>query len=251
MAGARRVRVGITARHRPAEPDGLGAARAAGWWLHDALMERCRGAGGVPLALAAPCSSHADIGAEAIACIDAVEALILGGGGDIGLTPDGQPLGARHGVLPERDQFEYALLAAARRAGKPVLGICRGAQLIHLAHGGTLEPPDAEGDAVHVAPARYVEHGHLIEWLAGVESRAPRLWVNSAHRWRIRTLPPALQALARCPTDGTIEAFRAVSGAWMHGTFWHPEFMQESADYCLGEGLFSALVDAGRELQAP
>lgn len=250
MAG-RRVRVGMTARYRPAEPAGLGAARAPGWWLHDALTAQCRAAGGLPLALAAPLSSADDIQAEAQACIDAVDALILGGGGDIGLGPDGRPLDALHAPLPERDRFEYALLAAARSAHKPVLGICRGAQLIQLACGGTLEPPSPASDIVHVDPDRYVEHGHLIEWVANDALRGRRVWVNSAHRWRILALPAPLEAIARCPADGTIEAFRADAGSWLYGTLWHPEFMQESADNGVGSGLFSALVDAVRELQAP
>lgn len=246
MAAEARVRIAITARHRPADSGARGAACETAWWVHEALVAGCRAAGGLPLVLTAPLAG--DIEAEASACIDSVDALILGGGGDISLGPDGQSLTALHAACPSRDRYEYALLRCARRAGKPVLGICRGAQLIHLAHGGTLQPPDASGDALHVDPARYTAHGHSIEWLGDDSFAGRSLWVNSAHRWRIRALPPGLTPLARCPVDGSIEAFAANAGSWLRATLWHPEFMQESADFRLGSGLFVALIQAAREL---
>ncbi|MFO1495930.1 MAG: gamma-glutamyl-gamma-aminobutyrate hydrolase family protein [Lysobacterales bacterium] len=246
MTAEARVRVAITARHRPANPGERGAARETAWWVHEALAAACRAAGGLPLLLTAPLDG--DVEAEASACIDSVDALILGGGGDISQGPDGQRLTALHAACPSRDRYEYALLRCARRAGKPVLGICRGAQLIQLAQGGALQPPDASGDALHVDPARYTAHGHAIEWLGEDASTGHRLWVNSAHRWRIQSLAQGLMPLARCPVDGSIEAFAANAGPWLRATLWHPEFMQESADFRLGSGLFLALIQATREL---
>lgn len=124
----------------------------------------------------------------------ALDALVLSGGDDVG-----QP--------PARDHTERAALALAERDGLPVLGICRGMQLLNIIAGGTLTPVDG-----HVATRHTVEGPNV----AGRE-------VNSFHRLAI--LPEGvgqeLEPIAWAP-DGTVEAVQHRRLAWT-GIMWHPE----------------------------
>ena len=124
----------------------------------------------------------------------ALDAIVLSGGDDVG-----EP--------PARDHTERAALALAERYGLPVLGICRGMQLINVMAGGTLTP--VEG---HVA-TRHQVHG---------TSSAPRE-VNSFHRLAILPggLAADLEATAFAP-DGTVEAVQHRRLPWT-GIMWHPE----------------------------
>ncbi len=111
-------------------------------------------------------------------------------------------------AVPERDATERLLLELARRRRLPVLGVCRGAQILNLLHGGHLTRLSAEN---HVA----VHHG--IRW------QQRELEVNSYHNWGItpENLSPRMLPLATAP-DETIEAFRHGTLPWF-GILWHPE----------------------------
>lgn len=117
-------------------------------------------------------------------------AVVLSGGNDIG-------------DRPERDQTEHSLLAHAAARGLPVLGICRGMQMLAVAAGGTLQRL-----AGHVATR------HPIDGTLAGE-------VNSFHSFGLAICPPDYDPLALAP-DGTIEAIRHRSLPW-EGWMWHPE----------------------------
>lgn len=216
-----RPRIGISMRALPADPGGLGAARAAGWWLHRSLATACaaHGAEAWPL----PPLEIGSAGDDARSRIAFLDALILGGGGD--LAVDAQGLCAAPGELPLRDRYEYALLDAALARGIPVLGICRGAQLLQLAAGGALLAPAEAADTrtLHCDRRMYLEHLHPIELRSGGLLSGSNATVNSAHRWTIRQLAPGLRTEAICPIDGTVEAFSSAEQRLL-GTLWHPEF---------------------------
>lgn len=242
-------RIGLTLRARPAA-DARGSDRAAGWWLHDALLQRCAEHGALAWPLAAPAQAGAaDIVALARAQVEELDALVLGGGGDILHLPDGRAIQAGASALDvARDRFEYALLAAALARGLPVLGICRGAQLIHRAGGGDLEVADATGEALHLDVERYVDHHHAIElapgsWLADGHART-LAEVNSAHRWRIVEPLPGARVLARCPVDASVEAFELADAAFVVGLMWHPEFALAHARALRGDAVFARLHQA-------
>ena len=140
-----------------------------------------------------------------------VRALLLTGGDDRGATPD-------------RDLTEEALLRWAAGEGLPVLGICRGAQMLARQAGATL---------CAVRPDRHVAARHRIVW--NTDGNGGSFWnsalavrdaeeVNSFHRWGLSgtALPANLHAVAVCPEDGSVEAFCHASLPWM-GIFWHPE----------------------------
>jgi putative glutamine amidotransferase len=154
------------------------------------------------------------------------DGLLLAGGGD--LEPSrygaaGHP--ALDGVDPDRDELELALARAAVRLGMPVLGICRGMQLLSVAHGGTLVQhlPDLPGLAVHRTAAKDARHGLRVEpgsrlaaALGGVEVE-----VLSDHHQALDRLGAGFRAVAWSP-DGLVEAIEREQG-WTVGVLWHPE----------------------------
>ena len=145
-----------------------------------------RGAGGEPLAGCCP--------APDLRC----DGLVLCGGGDLESTLYGQENRGSHSPDRERDRAELALFRAFYGAGRPILGICRGMQLINVALGGDLIqdlPPEQralhtapEGDLVHTVRAR---PGGLLHNLYG-----PSFSVNSAHHQAVGRLGEGLRATA-------------------------------------------------------
>jgi len=137
-----------------------------------------------------------DASGAALAYLESLQldAIVLSGGDDVGDTP-------------ARDRIERAALALAERDGSPVLGICRGLQLLNVVGGGTLTAVDG-----HVA-SRHTVEGPLVA----------RREVNSFHRLAIAEggLAAELEATAWAP-DGTIEAARHRNLPWT-GVMWHPE----------------------------
>lgn len=181
-----------------------------------ALIERL---GACPLPLANGVS-------DGNAYLDALglDALVLTGGNDIAVLP-----GAADGA-PERDVFEAVAYRYFLKRGKPVLGVCRGAQMInHLAGGRLVRVPGHAGTR------------HELVWSDAV----PVYWerpveVNSYHGWAIPAdgLAPGMEALAWA-RDGTVEAFRALQ-ARVDAIAWHPEREAELAPAAL-EFLSAAL----------
>jgi putative glutamine amidotransferase len=222
-------------------------ARRAG--VNAAYVRAVAQGGGVPLIL----SQLMGDGNTARA-LDGCEGLVLTGGEDIDPSHYGaEPSAALGSVDAERDRFELALFAAARSAGLPILGICRGIQLINVALGGTLYqdlPSERPGPVDHNPGAARNARTHHVCLASG--SRAAhalgvdRLVPNSFHHQAIRDLAPTLVA-SGWSDDGVIEAAetRADDG-WLLAVQWHPEEMH--ADRLAPEGgLFKALVEeAGR-----
>jgi putative glutamine amidotransferase len=130
-----------------------------------------------------------------------------------------------------RDEYEMALVRAFAAAGKPVFGICRGLQLINVAHGGTLYQDittQKPGARVHRDAEIYDLNFHEVDILPG--SRLAQLVppgrhkINSVHHQGIKDLAPGFQVEAMSPDDGVIEAIRHTGGPWIAGVQWHPEF---------------------------
>lgn len=159
--------------------------------------------------------------AEAAGCTG----LLLPGGMDIDPVRYGQENDGSEGIDPVRDQAELELIARFAQSGKPILGICRGIQVINVAFGGTLiqdlpnavehQHSETTGDQVHqvTAPA-----GSFLHELYG-----ERFSVNSSHHQAIDRLAPGFAVAARC-TDGTVEAIAWPEKA-IYATQFHPERM--------------------------
>ena len=164
---------------------------------------------------------------------DWLDALVLEGGSDVSPTSYGEtPLEPKWSGDRIRDDYERALLAAFAERGKPVLGVCRGLQLMNVAFGGTLLQ-DIEtqrpGALRHRDPAVYDRNVHAVEFepgtrLARVFEGTRTATVNSVHHQGVKDLAPGFVVEARCPDDGMIEAIRRPEGSYMAAVQWHPEF---------------------------
>jgi putative glutamine amidotransferase len=155
-------------------------------------------------------------------------------------------------VDERRDRFEIALVRAARALQVPVLGLCRGVQLMNIALGGDIYQDIASqtGSEVRHSQTR-VDDGPWHKVTIEPESRLGDLLgggertVNSFHHQACRRLGQGLAVSARSPQDGLIEALEDPSGAFFIGVQWHPELSPEA------DGpLFRAFVKAASRRRA-
>lgn len=168
--------------------------------------------------------------------IDALDGLVLQGGSDISPCTYGEePLAPEWTGDPRRDEYELALLRATLRRGQPVLGICRGCQLLNVAHGGTLYQDlgrqVSPAAAAHRHEQLYDANHHEVDFVPGsglarLHPATPRARVNSIHHQAIKTLGTGLKVEARARADpAVIEAVRGDGPAYVCGIQWHPEFI--------------------------
>lgn len=151
------------------------------------------------------------------------------------------------GLDSERDDLEFSLLAQAVRQGMPVMGICRGMQLLNTYLGGTLHAEIEEfyeGEPVvsSVFPAKMV---HLApgSQLAYILNRQ-RARVNALHHQAVDQLGRDLKAVALEKPNGIIQAIESTSYPFMMGVQWHPEYLPQKRAQVR---LFKALVEASRQ----
>ncbi len=127
-----------------------------------------------------------------------------------------------------RDDLEFALLPLAFEANKPVLGICRGLQVINVSLGGTLHQDLAQDTGTglrHDQESPYDQPSHEVRLVAGNPLFTPGLEaieVNSIHHQGVKALAPGLEPMAYAP-DGLIEAFYDPRKRFMMAVQWHPE----------------------------
>lgn len=161
--------------------------------------------------------------------LDRIDALVLGGGADI--DPESQGVEAHPetvGTNPDRDRFEIALALGALDRGMPLLGVCRGMQVLNVACGGTLDQhiPDRLGHEIHrPVPGAWAEHEVRIEpgSLAAEAAGTERLTVKSHHHQGIDRIADKLTATAWATDDETVEAIESGDGDFALGVLWHPE----------------------------
>jgi len=185
--------------------------------------------------------------------IATLDGLILQGGADIDPRVYGEEPGPLLGPIDSvRDRFELELLRGFAAANKPVLGVCRGMQLINVAFGGTLHQDlDAAGVAAHAHRMSdlYDEHAHDIEfvpggWLQSIYAEARRGRVNSIHHQGVNRLGTGL-VIDAYSTDGVVECIRHESFPFLLGVQWHPEFHDTRFPALLPmEPLLCAFLDA-------
>ncbi len=170
-----------------------------------------------------------------------LDGVLLSGGADLHpelyrAEPDGNG-----GYEPERDRLELALLDCARERGLPILGICRGLQLVNVAAGGTLHQHVPDHARYDVPPAAEVHDvtftpGSRLAGLYGGDGPRP---VNSLHHQTVDRVGADLTVTALA-TDGTIEGLESEAGDLL-AVQWHPEMLATP------EPVFDWLIDqAGR-----
>jgi putative glutamine amidotransferase len=179
---------------------------------------------------------------DAAALLERLDGICLSGGPD--LDPDAYGAPDRHAELgptePDLDTFELALARAAGERGIPLLGVCRGAQALNVARGGSLhqhvaahrqtEPATATTHTVHV------DAGTQLARLVGTRP----LRVNSFHHQAVDRLGTGLRVVARA-ADGTVEAVEGLGSRFLLGVQWHAEGLVSQPRH---RALFEALVAA-------
>jgi putative glutamine amidotransferase len=239
MAGTRPV-IGITCYVEPASRgDWVDVPSAL---LPLAYIRKVEQAGGVALLVPPRVDVDHDssIAAEVLARLDG---LILAGGADIDpqrYAADPHP--AIQETRADRDGMELALATGAAGSGVPVLGICRGMQVMAVAAGGVLEQhvPDRVGHVDH-SPGMAIYGEHVIETVGGTRLAGllgPQVVVPSNHHQSVTTHPGF--APAAWAPDGTLEAMEDPDSTFRVGVQWHPEVGDDPR-------LFDALVRAASQ----
>lgn len=164
-----------------------------------------------------------------------LDGLILQGGADIHPSCYGEsPKYPEYATDVIRDRFEMELLGAFIAAGKPVLGICRGMQLINVLFGGSLHQDLLQAGAAehpHVMKEAEEEYRHGLQivpdsWFSNLHGGLLEAQVNSIHHQGIDRLGAGLTVEAYSQ-DGVIEAIRHEGHGFVAGVQWHPEFHNE------------------------
>ena len=198
-------------------------------------------AGGLPLVL----PPDDDVAETPDPLLDKVDGLILAGGADIDPNSYGATPHERTGAtVPERDRFELALAHRALERGIPLLGICRGGQMLNVACGGTLlqHLPEVVGHDGHLeTPGTFSTHEVELEpgSLAARAAGAERVTVMSHHHQAVGELGEGLRATGRSVPDGVTEAVESDGHDFALGVLWHPEADERSK-------IVGALVGAAR-----
>ncbi len=210
--------------------------------LHTAYADAVTAVGGLPLLL--PPVDTEDVPGAADVLVGRLDALVVTGGADVdparyGAPPHGRTVGWR----PDRDAWELALLAAADAVGLPVLGVCRGMQVMAVAAGGRLEQhvPDRVGHDRH-SPGG--DAFGTVEVTTRAGSRVAGLLGEHVavrcHHHQAVAEHPGWEVVAEAP-DGTPEAMERPGDRFCVAVQWHPE---TAADVGLLAGLVRAA--AGR-----
>lgn len=172
--------------------------------------------------------------------LDFLSGVVLSGGGDF--TPElygVAPHPSLQQIVPERDNFEFALARSALDRRMPTLGICRGMQLLNVIAGGTIYshtldelpdvldhrngiPLDQTAHEIHLEPDT-----RLFQYSGG----SSLFRVNSMHHQAIKRLAPDFIISARAD-DGIVEAIEAPSQPFVIGVQWHPECLYETEPAC-------------------
>ncbi|HWI41697.1 MAG TPA: type 1 glutamine amidotransferase [Verrucomicrobiae bacterium] len=247
-------RIGITPRffHRAPAEAGLGERRLL--YLEESVAHWLMSRGALPLMIPSISPGGARVFAEGL------DGLVLQGGVDISPALYGAaPLREEWCGDPVRDAQELELLQAFLRLGKPVLGICRGLQLINVARGGTLfqDIPSQLPHAVrHRDFSLFDRLRHRVTLQGG--SRLASLYpatvggaVNSIHHQGVDRLGEGLVVEARAG-DGVVEALRGEGEGFLFAVQWHPEFHPQGEEGLLsGEPILADFLGAVRATGAP
>ena len=222
-------------------------------------IECIRKAGAIPVAI--PVLSDPDQIEQLMSMLDGI---IMTGGGDFDpLRWYGeQPRREMTIIQYERDDYDIMMVRAAIAKGVPVLGICRGEQLLAVAFGGALWqdiPSQVSGNVKHnqmptnpkyPTHSIYIDKGSILADLLGKEEVA----VNSLHHQCIKKMPKGLKAIAHA-ADGVVEAVQrsgridgyADAGGWVLGLQFHPEILVANGGNMMFFPIFENFVSEARK----
>lgn len=253
----RPLRIGMSARllHKP--PAEMGFRGKALQYLEQSVSHWILAHGA--LALMVPTLGYdAEVSRRKVSVREVVElldGLVLQGGADVSPPVYGQqPLRPEWAGDAIRDRYEIELIEAFLQYGKPILGICRGCQLLNVAFGGTLTqdlPTQRPQTRTHVDTELYDELKHRIiiepdSHLARLYPDAQNLVVNSIHHQAIDRLGGDLIVEATSEEDGVIEAIRATGSTPVFAVQWHPEFHRGRDDRLAPEPIMDDFLRTAR-----
>jgi putative glutamine amidotransferase len=212
-------------------------------------VESIRRVGGEPRVLDPLVDQPTRVAAE-------VDGMLLTGGVDIDPVRYGEArIEAVTAIEPERDAFEFELIAAARQARLPLFGICRGLQVMNVAFGGSLVqdiPSQMSGTVTHTVAAPPCAIAHEV-WISKGSRLATLMQekmvdadtcsVNSRHHQAVNRLAPGFEVTATAP-DGVIEAIECSASGFCLGVQWHPENFWRTGEF---RPLFEGFIEACRK----
>lgn len=203
-------------------------------------------AGGIPILLPSEGIPHIN------RLITKIDGLLLSGGGDVDPALFGEEPHRHLGnVTPERDHFEFQLAKAMLQGEKPMLGICRGMQVINIAAGGNIyqdiysqcQAPilqhSQRAPAQHASHFIQLEKGSILQSIMGEKS----VKVNSYHHQAVKDVPDPFVVSARS-SDGIIEAIESSTHRFVVGVQWHPEALRDA----YSSKLFAEFIKESSEL---
>ncbi|WP_088227982.1 gamma-glutamyl-gamma-aminobutyrate hydrolase family protein [Desulfosporosinus sp. FKB] len=233
--GRQRPVIGITAAHYSEELKTFPRAF---------YVESIRNAGGTPIIL-----PPVQNGEESREVLDFIDGLLLTGGGDI--SPAYLKENPQRGVgacFPERDFSELLLTEVALQLDLPLLGICRGIQVLAVAAGGRIyqDIPSQYPEAIQhkqTAPRQYTWHSIEVKQTSLLFTllKDTGIDVNSLHHQAVREIPPGFQVNAQA-VDGIIEGIEKTDAKFCLGVQWHPESMPGAEKH--SRALFCGFIEA-------
>ncbi|WP_218082471.1 gamma-glutamyl-gamma-aminobutyrate hydrolase family protein [Anthocerotibacter panamensis] len=210
-------------------------------YLEEHLILSVARSGAVPIPLV---DLKHEMGAHQV--LDGLDGLIFSGGADLCPQTYGEePLKPAWSGDPARDAYELRLFETARERSLPMLGICRGAQLLNVALGGTLYQDIATqvSDSLrHRDPVRYDQLEHPVtldpaSWVGGIYA-SETLVINTVHHQAAKDLAPGLTLAAWAP-DGIPESYQRIDDQdWIVGIQWHPEWLNGTDHRADGNAVF-------------
>jgi len=235
VSPARPLRIGLSARLLHDPPRELGFRGKTLQYLEQTVAHWLL-AHGALVFMVPTVARGATVERAAISMRDYVrelDGLLLQGGADVSpLSYGEEPLREEWAGDRVRDLYETELFWECVIQGRPVLGICRGLQLVNVALGGTLYQDIATqvpGALAHVDRQAYDQNEHEVEIVPGsglgrLYGLTRRARVNSIHHQSVKHLGRGLAVEAVSPGDGVIEAIRWSGSSYVMGLQWHPEF---------------------------
>jgi putative glutamine amidotransferase len=197
-------------------------------YVNNDYIKSVERAGGVPMVL--PILNDKDL-IEVF--FDKIDALIMSGGHDVNpLLYGEEPDVKLTQIFPERDEFDFELIKQAKKKGIPIMGICRGMQILNTYHGGSIYQDNS------YCESSYVKHwqghtSHLATHTAIIEKDSffheilgDEVLVNSFHHQSVKKVGDGLKVTARAK-DGVVELIEGASEQLVVGFQWHPEMMSE------------------------
>ena len=214
------------------------------YWMLPGYLEGLEEAGAIPIIL--PLAAD---GADIAQLADLCDGFLFTGGQDVAPQLYGEAMKPTCGELcPARDTLEQELLNRALEQDNPILGICRGLQILNVTLGGTLYqdlPTEHPSEIEHSMKPPYDQAAHTVRILPDTPLAAllqkQELGVNSCHHQAIRSLAPSLVEMARS-TDDLIEAMYLPGKTFVWGVQWHPELSFRTDED--SRKMFMALVTA-------